>query len=178
MKGWLGFEKGDLKEMRVRNRIARLSDSGLLYEPDPRHVEVCARALRLDGLEAKPPAAPGHKQPFFETVVDAPADEMQELINMVACKIAAYGHTKSLLEIMTLLTAVLRGTFQSLIGTVLLALLGPVLSYPFLLSVTASPAFLHRNSLLSVATGGADVHTTNDHRSFVMFSWSGRNGEY
>ena len=84
MKGWLGFEKGDLREMRVLNRIVRLSDSGILYEPDPRHVELLARALRLDGPDAKPSAAPGHKQPFHETIVDAPDDEMQELINMVA----------------------------------------------------------------------------------------------
>ena len=35
LKGHLGYEEGDLQEMRVLNRIIRVTAKGLLYEPDP-----------------------------------------------------------------------------------------------------------------------------------------------
>ena len=35
LKGGLGPEEHDLKEMRVLNRVARITKEGLLYEPDP-----------------------------------------------------------------------------------------------------------------------------------------------
>ena len=41
-KGRLGHGPNDLREMRVLNRIVRIIPDGLLYEPDPRHVELLA----------------------------------------------------------------------------------------------------------------------------------------
>ena len=69
VKGKLGYEDGDLREMRVLNRILRVVDEGLKYEPDPRHVELLIRALDLEG--GKPSAAPGSK-PTYEQVKDSP----------------------------------------------------------------------------------------------------------
>ena len=56
LKGRLGHEAADLKEMRVLNRIVRIVETGLRYGPDPRHVELLARALSLE--EAKPAPSP------------------------------------------------------------------------------------------------------------------------
>ena len=39
LKGRVGVEPGDKKSMRVLNRIVTVTDHGLEYEPDPRHVE-------------------------------------------------------------------------------------------------------------------------------------------
>ena len=47
VKGRLGRRDGDLKEMRVLNRIARITDDGLCYEADPRHVELLAKSLNF-----------------------------------------------------------------------------------------------------------------------------------
>ena len=38
--GRLGGEKGDIQEIRVLNRVIRWTPQGLLYEADPRHVEI------------------------------------------------------------------------------------------------------------------------------------------
>ena len=64
LKGRLGLEPGDLREMRVLNRIVRIVGTGLRYEPDPRHVELLARALNLE--DAKPQVTPGRKEPYDE----------------------------------------------------------------------------------------------------------------
>ena len=37
------------KQMRVLNRIVPIKSEGLMYEPEPRHVEMLARDLQLDG---------------------------------------------------------------------------------------------------------------------------------
>lgn len=72
-KGRLGHDINDLKEMRLLNRILRIDDHGLLYEADPRHVELLARELDLD--HATPYVAPGVKQSISE---EAPPDETLE----------------------------------------------------------------------------------------------------
>ena len=77
-KGRLGHGPEDLKEMRVLNRIVRVTDSGLRYEADPRHAEMLARALKLESC--KHMVTPGVKLPFNDTAVtddDAP-DNMEE----------------------------------------------------------------------------------------------------
>ena len=48
LKGRLGGEDGDEKEMRVLNRIVRVTSRGLLYEPDPRHIELLIKAMDLE----------------------------------------------------------------------------------------------------------------------------------
>ena len=60
----LGFEERDLKEMRVLNRILRITSDALLYEANPRHAEILIRSFNLEG--AKSVVTPGVKQPVDE----------------------------------------------------------------------------------------------------------------
>ena len=69
LKGRLGRGEGDLKEMRVLNRIVRIDDHGLRYEADPRHVELLARSLNLE--QCRHVVTPGVKLPFDEKDADA-----------------------------------------------------------------------------------------------------------
>ena len=69
-KGRLGHGPDDLKEMRVLNRIVRVTDSGLRYEADPRHAEMLARALTLENCRHM--VTPGVKLPFDDS---APTDD-------------------------------------------------------------------------------------------------------
>ena len=59
LKGRLGVEPDDCKEMRVLNRIVRITDQGLMYEADPRHAEMLIKAFKLEG--AKSVVTPGVK---------------------------------------------------------------------------------------------------------------------
>ena len=59
LKGKLGPEKGDEKEMRILNRILRITDKGVAYEADPRHVEILVRSLGLE--ECRLVSTPGVK---------------------------------------------------------------------------------------------------------------------
>ena len=45
LRGVLGPDPGDLKEIIILNRILRWTSSGLEYEPDPRHAEMIIRHL-------------------------------------------------------------------------------------------------------------------------------------
>ena len=57
----LGPEEGQVKELKIFNRIATWNGSkGLTYEADPRHVEIKVEQLRLS--EAKPVATLGTKE--------------------------------------------------------------------------------------------------------------------
>eukprot|EP00969_Alexandrium_andersonii_P182542 8065545-Alexandrium_andersonii.AAC.1 len=47
VEGRLGGDSGDLKEVRLLNRIIRWTPSGLRYEADPRHAEQLVRDLLL-----------------------------------------------------------------------------------------------------------------------------------
>ena len=47
-RGRLGPGKGDLKEMRILNRIVCWTEEGIEYEGDQRHVEICVRELGLE----------------------------------------------------------------------------------------------------------------------------------
>ena len=64
LKGRLGRKSGDLKEMRVLNRIVRINDRGLRYEADPRHAELLARSLSLE--QCRHVVTPGVKEPYDE----------------------------------------------------------------------------------------------------------------
>ena len=44
----LHFDNADQKEMRVLNRIVRVTSRDLLYEPDPRHIELLIKAMDLE----------------------------------------------------------------------------------------------------------------------------------
>eukprot|EP00975_Prorocentrum_lima_P044736 9371200-Prorocentrum_lima.AAC.1 len=50
VEGRLGGGAGDLKEVRLLNRVIRWTPGGYLYEADPRHAEQLARdVLGSDG---------------------------------------------------------------------------------------------------------------------------------
>ena len=82
LKGRLGREEGDLDEMRVLNRIVRVVPSGMLYEPDPRHVELLIKAMGLEKANSK--ATPGNNIPFGE-IQSHPSDlvDVDELVSAV-----------------------------------------------------------------------------------------------
>ena len=66
LKGRLGLGPKDCKEMRVLNRIVRVTDRRLLYEADPRHAEMLIRSFDLGG--SKSVVTPGVKLPVDEDV--------------------------------------------------------------------------------------------------------------
>ena len=53
LKGRLGFDPGDLKEMRVSNRLLRVTSDALLYEADPRHAEMMIKSFNLEGAKSE-----------------------------------------------------------------------------------------------------------------------------
>ena len=56
--GVLGADDGDLKELRILNRVLRWMPWGIAYEADPRHAELLAQAL---GAEKASRSTPGVK---------------------------------------------------------------------------------------------------------------------
>ena len=62
LRGKLGTEKSDDKEIRILNRIVKITSTGLTYEADPRHVEMLARDMGMD--EGKSVVTPGIKEPY------------------------------------------------------------------------------------------------------------------
>ena len=48
LRGRLGEHRDDLKELRVLNRILRITEHGFLCEANPRHCELLARSLGLE----------------------------------------------------------------------------------------------------------------------------------
>ena len=57
LRGRHGEHPGDQKEVRLLNRILRIVPEGILYEGDPRHVELLERSLGLQ--HCKPYMTPG-----------------------------------------------------------------------------------------------------------------------
>ena len=71
----MGTEAGDAKEVRILNRILRLTEHGLLYEADPRHAELLARSLNLSNANSR--VTPGNKPRLVEEPDDHdPADDL------------------------------------------------------------------------------------------------------
>ena len=68
-RGHIGFSDGCVREMRILNRIVRLSDDGLRYEADPRHAEMMIKAMDLSS--ANPVLTPGVKVPSEDVNIDA-----------------------------------------------------------------------------------------------------------
>ena len=79
IRGRLGTDEQDTEEIRILNRIVRITDKGLVYEADPRHVELLAKSLGLD--DCKPVATPGITKPFEDSVMDLPIAEEPEVIS-------------------------------------------------------------------------------------------------
>ncbi len=78
----LGRDKNESKEIRVLNKVIRLTEQGLELEADPRHAELVVRALGLE--DAKPSPTPGTKiakkkrSPQDATETDSEAEEAEE----------------------------------------------------------------------------------------------------
>ena len=47
LRGRMGERPGCVKEIRILNRVLRLCADGLRYEPDPRHVELLVKKLKV-----------------------------------------------------------------------------------------------------------------------------------
>ena len=60
LRGRLGSSKGDSKEIRILNRIARYTDGGYEWEADPRHAEIIIQQLGL--TDATSVGTPGVKE--------------------------------------------------------------------------------------------------------------------
>ena len=61
IRGRIGVGCSGDNEIRILNRIVRVTDRGLEYEADPRHVDLITESLDL--VESKPVATPGVKNP-------------------------------------------------------------------------------------------------------------------
>ena len=68
-RGHIGESDGCIKEIRILNRILRLTDNGLRYEADPRHAEMLVKALGLDNASSV--LTPGIKEDNNATDYDA-----------------------------------------------------------------------------------------------------------
>ena len=79
LRGRLGSEAKDLKEIRVLNRIVRITQHGLRYEADPRHAEILAKAMGL--TECKPVATLGVKPIYTEDSHDLPMSDDHALVS-------------------------------------------------------------------------------------------------
>lgn len=44
----ISTDQEDAKSVKILNRMLRLDDTGLVFEADPRHVELLARSLKLN----------------------------------------------------------------------------------------------------------------------------------
>ena len=86
LKGRLGTGANDCKEMRVLNRIVRITNDGLLYEADPRHAEMLIKAFNLEG--AKAVVTPGVKSNDFEGDPDKIDQDYAAEINAIHAEIA------------------------------------------------------------------------------------------
>ena len=62
LRGRLGTEKGDDREIRILNKIHNITESGLTYEAVPRHVEMLARDMGL--ADGKSVVIPSAKEPY------------------------------------------------------------------------------------------------------------------
>ena len=78
IRGRLGMDAKDTKEIRLLNRIIRITDQGLLYEADPRHAELLAKSMNLE--QCRQVATPGTKKAFSDEIMDVPISHEPEVI--------------------------------------------------------------------------------------------------
>ena len=78
IRGRLGVEAHDTKEIRLLNRIIRITDKGLLYEADPRHAELLAKSMNLE--QGRQVSTPGTKKGFSDDVMDLPITHEPEIM--------------------------------------------------------------------------------------------------
>ena len=73
LRGILGPDRHDFKEIVILNRLLRRTNDGLEYEPDPRHVELMTSQLGLQ--DAKAVTTPGVKASNKDSNEDDPLDD-------------------------------------------------------------------------------------------------------
>ena len=79
----LGSGKSDVKEVKVLNKIIRLTEDGIELEADPRHAELVAKELGVEGCN--PSKTPGVKHPYVKPQAEddwgqnGEADDMQTM---------------------------------------------------------------------------------------------------
>ena len=81
MRGSLGEEAHDMKEIQLLNRIIPITPVGLMYEADPRHAELLAKAINLG--TCKHVATPGVKKGFVDDIMDQPVGDEYENVNVI-----------------------------------------------------------------------------------------------
>ena len=79
LRGRLGLDDHDMKEIRVLNRIVRINQHGLRYEADPRHAELLAKSMGL--IDCKPVATPGVKPIYNEDCHEFPISDDHDLVS-------------------------------------------------------------------------------------------------
>ena len=97
LRGRLGLEDHDLKEIRMLNRIIRITPTGLLYEADPRHAELLAKSMGLDNC--KQMSTPGVKKAFTEDVMDLPISDDSDRINSLDVRMTQVTFDESNVEV-------------------------------------------------------------------------------
>ena len=75
LRGRLGVGCSGDNRIRILNRIVRVTERGLEYEADPRHVDPIAESLEI--TKAKPAASPGIKNPDDSTECEFKENETQ-----------------------------------------------------------------------------------------------------
>ena len=80
LKGRLGEDPKDQKEMKILNSIVRITERGLMYEADPRHVELIAKGLGLE--KSKGVSTPATKVWVDEEACDNLVDHEDEVNNL------------------------------------------------------------------------------------------------
>ena len=87
-RGHIGESEGCIREIRILNRILRLTESGLRYEADPRHAEMLVKALGLS--TASSVLTPGIKESNDSTDYDAErTDEHVALVQWASSPVDA-----------------------------------------------------------------------------------------
>ena len=80
LKGRIGHGDNDCKQMRVLNRILTVCPEGLLYEPDPRHVEMLARAFNYNFEDTKPSLTPGTEPKYEEDPQPGQGENLEDIV--------------------------------------------------------------------------------------------------
>ena len=71
LRGRMGNDEGDAQEMKILNRIVRITPQGISYEADPRHAELLVQSMGLDQTEGRRIFfTPGQKDCADEEVAD------------------------------------------------------------------------------------------------------------
>ena len=81
-RGRLGLDEKDIKEIRLLNRIVRITDHALRYEADPRHAELLAKSMGL--IDCKSVATPRLKPVYEKKCHHFPISDDHELVSVIA----------------------------------------------------------------------------------------------